>query len=67
MDVKEAREWISGNRSTTNMIPKEPRESWLVRIAQADAYCTEEAYWILKAEKDGLIPPKLQSEGGGDG
>ena len=54
MNFTEAVEWVRGNRSMTNIIPQDPFETWLVRIAQADAAMTEQAYWILKAEKDGL-------------
>lgn len=54
MNFTEAVEWVSGNRSMTNIIPQDPVETWLVRIAQADAAMTEQAYWILKSEKDGL-------------
>lgn len=55
MDFIEAIEWIKGNRSMTNVIPREPYETWLVRVAQADAACTEQAYWIVRAYKEGLI------------
>lgn len=55
MDIIEARAWLAGERSMTNTIPIDPRESWLVRIAQADAAQVQEAYWIAKAHKDGLL------------
>ena len=38
----------------TNSIPMDPHETWLVRIAQADAAMTEQAYWMLRARKEGL-------------
>lgn len=40
----------------TNIIPQEPLESWQVRIAQADAACVQEAYWVAKAHAEGLVP-----------
>lgn len=55
MSEEEAREWLTGQRSMTNQVPPEPRESWLVRIAQADAAMLEQAYWTLRAHKEGLI------------
>ena len=52
MDYQEAVEWLNGNRSMTNIIPQDPFETWLVRIAEADAAMTQQAYWIVKAHKD---------------
>ena len=47
MDYEEAKEWLKGNRSTTNNIPYDPFETWNVRIAQADAAMTQQAYYIV--------------------
>ena len=55
MNYQEALEWLYGGRSMTNIIPQEPFETWTVRIAQADAAMTEQAYWIIKAYKEKLI------------
>lgn len=55
MTLEEAKEWLSGNRSTCNFIPQDPWESWQVRIAQTDAAMMEQAYYVLKAHKEGLI------------
>ena len=49
MNINEAVEWLRGNRSMQNIIPQDPIETWQVRVAQADAACTEQAYWIAKA------------------
>ena len=49
MEIKEATEWLNGKRSMINLIPQEPLETWEVRIAQADAAMTQQAYWIAKA------------------
>lgn len=57
MDHDEAVEWLRGNRSMTNMIPPDPRETWIVRIAQADAAMVQQAYWIDRAHRE-------QEEGG---
>jgi len=56
MTYAEALEWLRGERSMTNIIPHDPQETWLVRISEADAACTRQAYWVLKAHKDGLVP-----------
>jgi hypothetical protein len=58
MDIEgaaaEAAAWIRGEHSMADMIPSDPRETWVVRIAQADAARVEQAYWVLKAHKEGL-------------
>ena len=48
MDINEAREWLKGNRSMTNMVPIHPRETWTARIGQADAAAMQEAYWFVR-------------------
>jgi len=53
MKYKEALEWFEGKRFMTNIIPQEPFETWEVRIAQADAAMIQQAYWIIKAHKEG--------------
>jgi hypothetical protein len=55
MDIEEARAWLRGERSTTNYMPQDPFDTWNVRIAQADAALTQQAYWIVKAHEDGFI------------
>lgn len=57
MSKEEAREWLLGNRSMTNIIPIEPQETFLVRVAEADAAMTQIAYLVLKTHKEGLLPP----------
>lgn len=54
MDLKEAIDWLDGNRSMTNIVPSDPIETCVVRISQADAAMTEQAYWIAKAHKENL-------------
>ena len=55
MTYTEAIEWLKGTRSMTNLIPQDPFNTWNVRIAQADAAMTQQAYWIVKAYKEGLV------------
>ncbi len=55
MDHDEAMAWLSGERSMTNLILQDPRETWIVRIAEADAAMTQQAYWIAKAHHKGLV------------
>lgn len=56
MDYEEAVQWLKGNRSMTNLIPQDPFETWQVRTAQADAAMMQQAYWVVKAHKEGLVP-----------
>ena len=44
MNYDEALAWLKGERSTTNYMPREPFETWQVRIADADASLTKQAY-----------------------
>ena len=55
MDIVEAKEWLNGERSMINIIPCDPFETWQVRGAQADAAMVQQAYWIAKAHKEGLL------------
>ena len=55
MTYKEAMEWLNGKRSMINIVPFAPQETWQARIAEADAAMTQQAYWIAKAHKDGLV------------
>ena len=54
MDYEEALEWLKGNRSTINVVPQLPLETWQARIAEADAAFSQQAYWIARAHKEGL-------------
>lgn len=55
MDLIEALEWLAGKRSMTNIIPQDPLETWQVRICQADAAMTEQAYLVVKAHNESLL------------
>jgi len=55
MIYQEAVEWLMGQRSMTNIIPQEPFETWQVRIAEADAAMTKQAYWIARAHEENII------------
>ena len=61
MTPEEARAWLEGQRSMTNIIPQDPFESWSVRVEQADAAKFAQAYYVLKAHAEGLL-----GEGGGE-
>jgi len=60
MTKQEAIEWLEGNNSTLNCIPRDPIDSWQVRIAQADAAYVQQAYWILKAHSEELLNQKIE-------
>lgn len=62
MSYNEAIEWLQGKRSTTNTIPREPFETWEVRIAQADAAMAQQAYYIVKAHADFENPNLLEGK-----
>jgi hypothetical protein len=55
MTKEEAIAWLTGERSMTNTIPQDPFDTWQVRIDQADAAKCKQAYYILRAHKDGLV------------
>lgn len=58
MTYDEAVAWLKEQRSMTNIIPFEPPDgTWLVRVAQADAAMTQQAYWIIKAWHENIVPP----------
>lgn len=56
MKIDEARAWLRGERSLTNIVPEHPIETWQSRVAEADAALTQQAYWIAKANSDGVLP-----------
>jgi len=60
MNKKEAIFWLKGELSSTNIIPRDPYETWEVRIAECDAARTQQAYWILKAHSERLIEVKSE-------
>ncbi len=55
MTYDEAVSWLKGERSVTNyrQIPNDEQSH--VRVAQEDAAMTEQAYWIVRAHKEGLV------------
>jgi hypothetical protein len=55
MSPKEAMEWFEGKRSMTNSLSSPDSNLWQVQTAQADAAMMEQAYWVLRAHKEGLI------------
>lgn len=60
MTYDEAVAWLKGQRSMINIIPIEPQDgTWLVRVAQADAAMTQQAYWIIKAWHENIVPPTV--------
>ena len=59
MGYQEAVEWAKGKRSMTNIIPQDPFETWQVRVAEADAAMMQQAYWVLKAWNENLVPTIL--------
>ena len=52
MKLEEALGWLLGERSMTNLIPRDPFETWQVRIAQADAAMVQQAYYVAKFHRE---------------
>ena len=55
MNPAEAIEWLKGNRNTAQMLHKQGDDSHILMAAQADAARIQQAYYILKAHKEGLV------------
>ncbi len=55
MTHEEAIEWINGNRSMANIMPRDPLETWQVRVAEADAAMIQQAYWMLRALNEKIV------------
>ena len=62
MDNEEAKAWLRGELSMTNIISQYPRETWMIRTEQADAAKLQQAYWIAKAHKEGLLDEALMTD-----
>ena len=64
MDYDEAIAWLRGERSMINTIQgdSDNNRSWLVATARADAAMTEQAYWIVKACAEGILPEREGTE-----
>jgi len=54
MDYKEANEWLKGTRSSWNFMAGRGEHD-AVDAAKVDAAMTEQAYWVMRAYKEGLI------------
>ena len=55
MTYDEALAWLRGERSTINMTHAEnPAQEWEIAHRQ-DAAATEQAYWVVRAHKEGLV------------
>jgi len=59
MTYEEALAWLRGHRSMNNMLLPDPIETREVRIAQADAAMVQQAYWVAKAHREGLVGMQL--------
>ena len=60
MKYEEAIEWLEGKRSKCNSFGSDDESH--ARLAEADAGCTQQAYWIIKSYKEGLIKPQITIE-----
>ena len=57
--LAEALAWLRGERSSWNTHAQigDDRGLQFVRCAQEDAANTKQAYWIVRAHHEGLVPP----------
>ena len=54
MDLEEALAWLQGKRSTLNYTNAPTPQESRINAAKQDASMTEQAYWIVRAHKEGL-------------
>lgn len=55
MTENEAKGWLKKESSMCNVIKGSDPDKWMVLVVQADAAMMEQAYWFLKANKEGLL------------
>ena len=55
MTYEEALAWLHGFRSTLNYTEAPTPQESRVNAAKQDASMTEQAYWIVRAHKEGLV------------
>jgi hypothetical protein len=55
MNYEEAIEWLNGNRSHWDHFACGDHREALLQCTEADAWTTQQAYWIVKAHKEGLL------------
>ncbi len=54
MNLGEALAWLNGERSTVNVAGGESPWDSQERATRMDAAMTEQAYWIVRAHKEGI-------------
>ena len=57
MNHEEALEWLEGKRSMCNSFGWSDESH--AKLAEADAAMTQQAYWIARAHKEGLVTKSL--------
>ena len=62
MKYEEAQAWLRGERSTVNYAGGESPWDSQERAHRMDAASTEQAYWVVRAHKEGLIDPPEDTE-----
>ena len=55
MNLEEALAWLKGARSTVNYAGGETPWEAQERACRMDAAATEQAYWVVRAHKEGLV------------
>ncbi len=54
MNLEEALAWLRGQRSTLNYTQAPTPEDSRLYAAKQDAAMTEQAYWIVRAHREGI-------------
>ena len=57
MSYEEALMWLRGENSTINYTQAPTPQESRIMAAKIDASMTEQAYWIVRAHKEGLVEP----------
>lgn len=55
MNLEEAKAWLRGERSHTNLVHRGINPDWQAIVALADAGSVQQAYWVVRAHSEGLM------------
>ena len=53
--IRAAFEWINGKRDMCNIVDNHPMETREERVERANAAMKEQAYWVIRAYREGLL------------
>ena len=61
MKYEEALAWIRGERSTINHAGGDSPWDSQERATRMDAAMTQQAYWVLLAHHEGIVPDEIEA------